>query len=389
MENTAGNLSGDVRPPKKRPESAQSVISNDDLLIEILIRLPILSLLLFKSVSKRWLSLIKSSNFTRKLDPPYGLFFKSYSMLPGECKLFNYDFMPLDIRIPSASNFAFDYKVPPGYVEILQSCNGLLLCHTSSCKKLYVYNPSIKGMFKMIPEPGNVKFDPRSFIAGTRMMFDPTKSPHYKVIHSELPWDAVGVMVHIYIYSSETGVWSACEERFHIKSLMCFRDGVYWNDAIHWVNDVSGPPLHFKLDILNERLVLTNSKTPFTLDGMGYRDYKLFNSRGCLLLFCRVYNPSIKLYVYEMRSECSEWSVKYIVNLDVITVPLPKRWSVSSNVGCIFLGEREADSFIVIKLSDKVVQYKIMSKTLRTLVNFRSESQFDSCFEYIASFANV
>ncbi|GKC88595.1 hypothetical protein Tco_1149244 [Tanacetum coccineum] len=178
---------------------------------------------------------------------------------------------------------------------------------------------------------------------------------------------------------------------------MCFRDGVYWNDAIHWVNDVSGPALHFKLDILNEPLVLTTLKAPSTLDWMDYRDYKLFNSRGCLLLLCRgkfecserVYNPSIKLYVYEMRSECSEWSVKYIVNLDVITVPLPKRWSVSSNVGCIFLGEREADSFIVIKLSEKVVQYKIVSKTLRTLANFGAESHFDSCFEYIASFANV
>ncbi|GJX65499.1 probable amidase [Tanacetum coccineum] len=175
---------------------------------------------------------------------------------------------------------------------------------------------------------------------------------------------------------------------------MSFRDGVYWNDAIHWVNDVSGPALHFKLDILNEPLVLTTLKAPSTLDWMDYRDYKLFNSRGCFLLLCRgkfecserVYNPSIKLYVYEMRSECSEWSVKYIVNL---AVPLPKRWSVSSNVGCIFLGEREADSFIVIKLSEKVVQYKIVSKTLRTLANFGAESHFDSCFEYIASFANV
>lgn len=102
---------------------------------------------------------------------------------------------------------------------------------------------------------------------------------------------------------------------------------------------------------------------------MDYRDFKLFNSRGCLLLLHRGNFDSKELYVYEMSNGCSEWSMKYIVNLDDITAPLPERWSIKSNVHYIVLGEREDDSFIVMKLPEQVVQYKIVSKTLHTLVN--------------------
>lgn len=126
METIAGNSSGDVRLSKKRPDPIHSVISNEDLLMEILVRLPVLSLVLFKSVSKRWLSLIKSPDFTtrltRKLDPPCGLFLRSYSILP------NYDFVPLDIRIPSASHFAFGHKAVRHYLVILRFCSRAMVC---------------------------------------------------------------------------------------------------------------------------------------------------------------------------------------------------------------------------------------------------------------------
>lgn len=97
----------------------------------------------------------------------------------------------------------------------------------------------------MIPEPANAKFDPTCLLITTRMAFDPTKSPHYKVIHGELRRDdVVAYWVQIYIYTSETGVWSVCGDRFDIERLLCFQHGVYWNDAIHWINDFSGPALH-------------------------------------------------------------------------------------------------------------------------------------------------
>ena len=114
-------------------QSVHAVEYNDDLLIEILVRLPVVSLFLFKSVCKRWLSLISNQTFTLRrsqiptLDPSYGL------LIQRSCK---YDFVSFDTRIPSkrsALKTTFPFGSEGGYVTILQSCNGLLLlccCNT-------------------------------------------------------------------------------------------------------------------------------------------------------------------------------------------------------------------------------------------------------------------
>ncbi|GKD15275.1 F-box protein-like protein, partial [Tanacetum coccineum] len=163
---------------KKLPSSVQSVISNNDLLTEILVRLPPLSLVLFKSVSKDWLSLIKNAN-VRNHSLLSGLFLEKISY-KKKCAPVSYNFVPLDIRIPVckssllATKFTFGPKVRrKSDVEILHSCNGLLLCRTLY-GKLYVYNPSITNMFKVIPEPDNVTYYRISHMAGLKMAFDPT-----------------------------------------------------------------------------------------------------------------------------------------------------------------------------------------------------------------------
>ena len=64
--------------------SAEIIASNDDLLREVLVRLPIKSLIKFKSVSKRWLSLIDDDKFCRRrslvTSPSSGLFLKCSSV---------------------------------------------------------------------------------------------------------------------------------------------------------------------------------------------------------------------------------------------------------------------------------------------------------------------
>ncbi|GJT15298.1 F-box protein-like protein isoform X2 [Tanacetum coccineum] len=59
------------------PLSIHKVESSYDMLNEILLKLLLLSPCLFKSVSKRWLSLIKDATFIKrqspKIDPPSGL----------------------------------------------------------------------------------------------------------------------------------------------------------------------------------------------------------------------------------------------------------------------------------------------------------------------------
>ncbi|XP_024987306.1 F-box protein At5g07610-like isoform X1 [Cynara cardunculus var. scolymus] len=380
---------------KGLPSSAYEVLSYDDLLIEILLRLPAISLHLFKSVSKRWLSLITDPNFTLRrsqitnIDPPSGLFLQR-PYVP-----YDYEFVPFDIRIPSNRspiNTTLAFGPDAGNFEILQSCNGLLLCYIVP-DKFYVYNPFI-NLSKMLPQHRFTNLI--GLIGGMKLAFDPIKSPHYTVVCAEDIHDDRGYFIQIQTYSSETGNWSVCGDRFPLQCFTGFHHGIYWNNAIHWLDFVNGG-LHFKLDI--EHPLLTRVQTPGTLDRKLHYVHKLLESRGRLLLVYPVLD-SRQLKVYEMRNEYSGWLVKYIVNLDDMGKLFPKTWLISAKRFCIIVrsvvvGEREEDSYVVMEVSGKLIQYHIVLKTLRMIYGLAStcppvsEAKKFGSFQFIASFAGV
>nr|GFA28925.1 hypothetical protein [Tanacetum cinerariifolium] len=99
----------------------------------------------------------------------------------------------------------------------------------------------------------------------------------------------------------------------------------------------------------------------------------------------------------------------YRVYTNEFMTPLLECWLVRSNVWSIVLGEREQDSFLVIKLSRKIVLYNLISKNLHEIYDCRSNqvgdnhddndddddellSQFQAehnVYEFIPSFASV
>ncbi|GKE22476.1 ribonuclease H-like domain-containing protein [Tanacetum coccineum] len=182
------------------------VLTNDDLLTEILIQLPILCIHLFTTVSKQWLRILTSPYFTRKrsqitkVDPPVGHFVNHIR------SLFKCDFVSLDSRLrlkKSAmdNSFTLGSTKEAKNVKILQSCNGLLLCSGSGRLVFdYVYNPST-NQFKRLPHP-NCSLDNSPYYrsAGLRMAFDPTKSPHYKLVDAR----RTSCNIDIQIYSLKT-----------------------------------------------------------------------------------------------------------------------------------------------------------------------------------------
>ncbi|GJV06509.1 hypothetical protein Tco_1344165 [Tanacetum coccineum] len=66
------------------------------------------------------------------------------------------------------------------------------------------------------------------------------------------------------------------------------------------------------------------------------------------------------------------------VHTDDFMTPLPEGWSIRFNVWSIVLREREQDSFLVIKLSRKVVQYNLISKTLHEIYDCGSNQLDDN-----------
>nr|GEV04429.1 hypothetical protein [Tanacetum cinerariifolium] len=128
---------------------------------------------------------------------------------------------------------SFGFAEEVDHVRILQSCNGLLLCSGSAWPVFYyVYNPST-NLFKRLSQPNYyLRDDSCFFSSGVFILaFDPRKSSHYKVVQ------AGGEAGETWIqnYSSETGNWSFCRDRFSYFSFDHFESAIYWNDAFHWL----------------------------------------------------------------------------------------------------------------------------------------------------------
>ncbi|GJR18345.1 F-box protein-like protein isoform X1 [Tanacetum coccineum] len=340
-------------PEENKPiSSVDAVLSKDTLLTEILLRLPVISIHMFKVVSKSWLSLITSPDFTLRrskipnIDPPSGL------LLPQSQ---GYKFAPLDIR----NTTVFDFGENPMTVKIVQSCNGLLLCCCclASSKTYYVYNPFIKQSKKLLQrhDKSNLSYLWRRY-GGLKMAFDPTKSPHYKVVHADIVEHGWNIQLQIKTYSSGTQSWEICSVQFPYQSFRDFEDGIYWNGSINWLIDgVNMRRFHFELDNVDHP-ILTEIQTPQNLKG------KLFES------------------------------LKYLINVNGIIKRCPNTWKIPFNWVCtsiprIVLGEKEDEVFLVMELNGKVAQYNIVTETIRQICHSRVSPS--NSFVFIASFAPV
>ncbi|GKB01197.1 hypothetical protein Tco_0829241, partial [Tanacetum coccineum] len=102
-------------------------------------------------------------------------------------------------------------------------------------------------------------------------------------------------------------------------------------------------------------------------------DSNFYGCAGLRLAF----DPTNSPYYKVMRKGCSVWSIKYLVDTDDFMTPLPKGWSIQSTVWSIVLGEKEYDSFLVINLFGNVIEYNLISKTLRYIYDIGSNQVAD------------
>ncbi|GKB55211.1 hypothetical protein Tco_0905964 [Tanacetum coccineum] len=123
---------------------------------------------------------------------------------------------------------------------------------------------------------------------------------------------------------------------------------------------------------------------------MLYLEGKLFESRGCLVLGRRDYIGSSEFTIYEMMKGCSMWSIEYIVDTNDFMTSLLEGWSIRYIVWSLVVGEREEDSFLVMNLSGKVVQYNLISKTVHEIYDKGSNEVVNNYLHgFIPHFCNV
>lgn len=381
--------------------SSADLTSHDDILTEILLRLPIRSLLRSKCVSKHWRSLISNHRFAQLRNPnpntSCGLFLQRIgNVTPPE-----YDFVPFDRERhvkPPFKTLNFSGNISNSGIIVLHSSNGLMLCHSlheyflNVSKEIlyharyYVYNPTINQVATLPKLEGCDWFQRRP--RGMTLAFDPLKSPDYKVLCVRgYLWSD-----HLYcieIYSSENRSWKMSGKPFANQIDTEFTGGVYWNDAVHWINK-KGYIFYLKM---NEDL-LDQIPTPVVRAGWNVKRhcYPLIESRDCLL-FIDIFPPlSLKFDVHEMNRDYSGWTVKYHVDLNEVITKFPQtnemtlmnllaffRPFQSFVIHCLVLGEREEDAFLVLEVPGKAIRYNIVLKNCQELCDLDLSRPFRLC----------
>nr|GEY15815.1 hypothetical protein [Tanacetum cinerariifolium] len=200
-----------------------------------------------------------------------------------------------------------------------------------------------------------------------RLAIDPRKPLNYKVVQAGRASDET----EIQIYSLETKGLNRelkrcklnIEDHDHpIMTSLEISHGVH--RGRNFLESFGGP---------SNDLILLLMELPHMLNLKG----EFFESCGCLLLICRDDIGSTKFTIYEMMKESSVCSVRYVVNIEQSMNPLPEGWSIRTSVWSICLGEGEADAFVVLNLSGKVVKYNLISKTNTDVFDIGSNQMDD------------
>ncbi|KAF8404539.1 hypothetical protein HHK36_009426 [Tetracentron sinense] len=375
-------------------EAQQTLDSgSDDLLTEILLRLPMKSLLRFKSVSKRWLSLISNPSFCHihYLRNPVsvsvsGLFMRWFS---------EFNFVSLhENATASEIPLTFLNFIHNGTrMTALQSCNGLFGCLSYGKHTYYIYNPATQ-QHTTLDIPGG-----DTFVVSISLAFDPSKSPHYKAVCVRSPDDESARSVFGYkgkyvlgpgdepaqinyrieIYSSETRSWRSSGDPFRTSAPIWgldFHNAVYWNGALHWVPKWgSEPPLYFDV----EREILRELPMPPESPCLRQIRY-IGESRGHMHLIDIYDDRTPKQFdVLEMESNHSKWVFRYRVDLDVFATVFPyllpncshEKHGPFFTILCLVRGEEEEEaSSLLLNIHGCIFSYNLEDKTFKELHKF-------------------
>ncbi|XVF42683.1 hypothetical protein PTKIN_Ptkin01aG0384400 [Pterospermum kingtungense] len=359
--------------------AADAVASNQDLLEEILLRVPAKPLLKFKSVSKQWLSLISSSEFcishahrhrdNASLTAAALLF---HGGIPHNNPSGGFNTIPLKDQCPKVP--FLDYFEHPD-VRIVQSCNGLLLCR--SCDKSFILNyficnPTTKK-FRVVSFP-----EVEGFVYSVNLAFDPLKSADYKIISiRRLVW--VSPRFQVDIYSSKTDSWTVKALNFSRDENTWLNNGVFCNGTIHFEN---GGKSLLCLDVENmclKEMSLPNQMMEAPVGSFSDSNMFLGESWGHLhLTVTYISSHCLQFNIFEMAADYSGWFMKYRVNLETLIKASPvinlypdleEEACNQVSSACVIRSDSDKDeaSKVVAFVNGKAISYDLKHGTLTWL----------------------
>ncbi|TVU50136.1 hypothetical protein EJB05_01493, partial [Eragrostis curvula] len=199
----------------------------DDLLVEILARVPYKSLRRFTCVSKRWRDLIAHPDHRRKLPQTLAGFFYHEAQLSASPTL---GFVNASGTGPPLVDTSFAFlpdRERESRLTLLDGCNGLLLfrCYRLADPMEFDYlviNPATE---EWVAVPVTRRWSVK--VETVRLGFDPAVSSHFHVFEfqidddgdgeSEDSDDGDGHVLGVKIYSSESGLWSYKQSGWEVE----------------------------------------------------------------------------------------------------------------------------------------------------------------------------
>ncbi|KAG8381627.1 hypothetical protein BUALT_Bualt06G0141200 [Buddleja alternifolia] len=348
---------------------------NDDVWTEILLCLPAKSLTRFKLVCKSWLSLISFHQFC------YGVHWKNaihWENYPSTHLYFDIDKHIIGklpyakVPWPEDKSVAV-LELQEDYSEwVLKYHDRIGRIPGASCLLGFITGDSEEEASTLVFHvPGKIRayrFHDNSF----NELVDLTNEPFYKedAVQFE-PRDTYRATrrksggffrgrwqcCQIEVYESKTSIWKLCGEPFFAPRNVRFDQGIYWNDAIHW----TGIFFDFHNNFVGEHpeIVLLGPNLTNLFDG------NYIESNG--YLHCVAHSPEEKsISVFELQRDYSEWSLKFHINVDHVSVPL--------SVLSIIRRDSEEDSTLVAHQPGKIMVYKFQDSSFNELIDFSKEA---------------
>ncbi|XP_057429323.1 F-box protein At5g07610-like [Lotus japonicus] len=215
---------------------------------------------------------------------------------------------------PTLDVLNLDFLKQFKYFNIVRSCNGFLLCMSEPGAHYFVCNPITRDFTTLNNHP----FGNRG--AELYLAFDPSISPHYKVISvlQQLVYDK-SVFVDDWVFNEycfKTRSWSPGVS-FRTKQLPGCHNakGVYCNRAIYWCTNAEFS-MYFDIDAM---LLTKYWRMPLSNSEWVNRSIKYFGESGVRLhLAVKVAKQTFKYDIFELEENYSRWSLRHRVDLSPV-----------------------------------------------------------------------
>ncbi|CAJ2654073.1 unnamed protein product [Trifolium pratense] len=204
-----------------------------ELIIQILLRLPVKSLICFKSVCKTWFTLISNPNFGNShfqfSESTQTLRILSISAIPTQIRSIDFEVLFNNHSNSLNPNLSLPQSYFP--LHIKGSCRGFIFFNCSSNN--YIWNPST-GFCKSLPLSPTIgsNFGTYSYLYG--FGYDHSRDDY--LLASLYPALAADVSSHLEIFSLRDNAWKEIEDTpfpywspYHYPKL-----GLLFNEALHW-----------------------------------------------------------------------------------------------------------------------------------------------------------